>query len=586
MKTKIIRLISLTLALLMILTATACGGSTTASVEIPEMLTKGKFTYAIVYPQKATTELTDAVKDFRINVRKNLSCAATLSKDVLDYDAQTYELLVGETNRPETADAKKILKENRKNSANDFIVKATGYKIVIYAFSDDVTQKALEWFLETFCKDEKSWENLYNGYEFIYQKKFDEKKHNIAGVELSKFRIVTPFNCAMVAYKPCKEMTDFYFAQTGVKMELVNDLKAETDYEILIGNTNRKESQVDLAGKDYTIRVVGKKLVINAKDDATLAIAVKVFYNDFVNSAKEDKIFSYTKDHNVTEMATFTDSDYKLVWSLDFNSKADYKGWTIRGKSVNEKQSVLGTDFIWYSGEDFDKYTTVKDGIWTLPYWCDKTTRNFYAPSAQNKKVQFRYGLWEARYKQADSPATLSWWFGTVQQLKWQPRIEIDALENFGYNDYFRSNVHRWWDIYNADGSVDASGGHTSIDGTKWSEDRIFNVKEGEPLLDDEFYVLSMEWTPDFMSFAANGDVFYTYDIKSEFQNRGPEVLREVILQPIFGGRLGSSVYGNVRWSEDMIDNIYETKIDYMRIYQRSDFEKSFFTTNGEEEKF
>ena len=81
--------------------------------------------------------------------------------------------------------------------------------------------------------------------------------------------------------------------------KFIDDSKTATEYEILVGNTNRPESSAVLDGlNDYgwAVRVIGNKIVINAKNLQFLSDAVEYFARTYVGS--EEKLgINHISDH-------------------------------------------------------------------------------------------------------------------------------------------------------------------------------------------------------------------------------------------------------------------------------------------------
>ena len=74
--------------------------------------------------------------------------------------------------------------------------------------------------------------------------------------------------------------------KTGVSLQIANDNKGDpTEFEILVGETNRQESKdvyANLKEKEFVIKWVGKKLVIAGDGDMFLGRAYTYFINNFV----------------------------------------------------------------------------------------------------------------------------------------------------------------------------------------------------------------------------------------------------------------------------------------------------------------
>ena len=90
----------------------------------------------------------------------------------------------------------------------------------------------------------------------------------IAGGEESVYSVVYPAHWEDYEMNAASDLKYAFSASYSSFPKLIDDSKPESEYEILIGNTNRPESSAVLEGlNDYgwVVRVMGNKIVINAK---------------------------------------------------------------------------------------------------------------------------------------------------------------------------------------------------------------------------------------------------------------------------------------------------------------------------------
>ena len=76
------------------------------------------------------------------------------------------------------------------------------------------------------------------------------------------------------ARKSAVDLQDYFKTAADVTLQIVTDATAATEKEILIGKTNRKESNKDLPESDLQVSVVGSKVVIDGGHDVTVDSAV------------------------------------------------------------------------------------------------------------------------------------------------------------------------------------------------------------------------------------------------------------------------------------------------------------------------
>ena len=173
MKTRRIRLLIILLCATLCLSMFACGKgeavettaeshtaatTTETAVEttVPEptdlsLLTEeGKAQYRIIRPEKGSDTEVNAGIELNKALKKLTGATFTLNSDFLmpkeslDDVAEVYEILIGATNRPESGQAKEGL------AANEYVIRATEYKIVVTGGSDAATYQAMQAFLAMF----------------------------------------------------------------------------------------------------------------------------------------------------------------------------------------------------------------------------------------------------------------------------------------------------------------------------------------------------------------------------------------------------------------------------------------------------
>lgn len=96
---------------------------------------------------------------------------------------------------------------------------------------------------------------------------------------------------------------------TGVTVPVVTDEEAESDYEILVGNTNRKESKTvtdKIGAQDvYRIEVIGTKLVLNSTEPTRINFAIRELeyvagINDKITAKKGELSFPLAFVRSIT----------------------------------------------------------------------------------------------------------------------------------------------------------------------------------------------------------------------------------------------------------------------------------------------
>ncbi|MBQ8383522.1 MAG: hypothetical protein IJX47_09990 [Clostridia bacterium] len=150
----------------------ACGNKTdapadtTASTEAPAqdlvVTENGATEYKIVRGQRTSDGVKSVAIDLRTAMIDALGAAPTLSDDFVMDDAaltaDTPEILIGETNRPDSIALQATLPEG-----NSYAIAVKGSRIVIVATNEAVLSEAVDYFIETYVKTAEGGKLMLKG---------------------------------------------------------------------------------------------------------------------------------------------------------------------------------------------------------------------------------------------------------------------------------------------------------------------------------------------------------------------------------------------------------------------------------------
>ena len=116
----------------------------------------------------------------------------------------------------------------------------------------------------------------------------------------------------------------------GVTLKRVTDKTAASDYEIIIGITNRYTPSPALAEKEYIICTKGKSVVITAGCDRALAVAAERFVNEYIKKdANGKKIYGSYSSVVKVKIKKFADNSLKKgVMKATFITVNSWNEWT------------------------------------------------------------------------------------------------------------------------------------------------------------------------------------------------------------------------------------------------------------------
>ena len=227
--------------------------------------------YVVVRPELCS----DTVKDAAVEIKNALAEATggkiSVKEDFLYGTMQPaqYEILVGVTNREESVKAADKIKYN------DYTVTIDGDKLVICAYTDEKLLEAVEYAKGLIAKLTITDEDKLT---VRAEYKFDTV--TIGGIALDDYTIVISKKASDIIKAAASALQNGILEASGVYLPIKNENTAETDKEILIGDTARAASQaVDSAALGtygYSIKVDGSKIVIKTNDmDFTLMQTIK-----------------------------------------------------------------------------------------------------------------------------------------------------------------------------------------------------------------------------------------------------------------------------------------------------------------------
>lgn len=591
---KIKNIICLIVCFCMILTVLcSCSGGQAAS--IPAHIGEdGRFIYSLIRGKDSSTTVEDGVKVIRSAIRENFDCkVSTLKDDVLEEVEGACEILIGDTNRAASAEAKKIVSEARSNNAFDFIVKVIDNQICIQAVNDDMIVVACEWFAQTFCKDLTAWSMLREEYEFLYQPETESNECAVAGMDLGLFTVVKPAEMSYIIGMEVDKFIDGY-KKAGLTLNYIEDIDPAEKYEILIGNTTREESKgVTVEGDNYVIKVVGTKLVVKGGNDLATYRAMK-YLNELVAKTANGEPINWTDGYVINgKYDEKEENTYTLNFFDDFNgSTLDLDVWGDYNYQAGRtaKSCLGGTN--WYAnvlnkstayGKDLPyKSVYVADGNLVMSTY-KLNEKDFVGTYASTfTSMMFKYGVWEVRGKQSLTPGCMSYWLNGAGSQNYVYRdggfvracmTEIDLIETMGSQTWFAANVHRWGN----------DGVHNSMDGVaKYKvagNNKSYNVdveREGGDITEN-FHTYSMYWDDECMKFAFDGKVFVTYDYKQEESVSVHCLLNYINLH----FRMGDATYGRT-WKPEEHPDYVEAYIDNIKVYQTAELNSQMITGPAE----
>ncbi len=296
---------------------TGSEAETTAAVTEPPVLpvsviAGGLTEYIIIRPEKTDTAVITAASTLRSNLSAVTETEIKIqsdwhkASDVVPEKAK--EIVIGMCDRPGTTEILKGLREQ------DFAIVYGNERIYIIGGGSEATVRATEYFynnyVDTEAKSVTVTDNLF------YTDKYDYPLGMVSvdGVKLTEYRVVIPDGCGLYTVSAAQNLTDYFYYNGGLKLDIVKDSEAPSEYEILIGSTNRPESvsasAVTLAADQYILAETGSKIVITG-NSYMVGGGVSEFINNYAAPRGVNVDFDVTNLPKTCTASTFAFKEAK-----------------------------------------------------------------------------------------------------------------------------------------------------------------------------------------------------------------------------------------------------------------------------------
>ena len=252
------------------------GGDAAVSVVICE---NKETQYTIIYPDGSEDDVVSRSKQIAQKIT-DLGGKMRASNDWtrnVEATAANYEILVGNTNRPETLEVMNSI------GYDDYAIRVVGNKIVVTAHVADRLYEAIDYFCANSLKGETVDGKAVVSYVADYQFKGDRQYFINHDNPLEGYRIVSTSDSNMVAN--AKSFAEAIEKEYGIKLEVVTDSTPAVEREIVIGDTNRDICKKYMKADSpftYVVKAEGKTLLIGAKERAANNYVVRTVIADYV----------------------------------------------------------------------------------------------------------------------------------------------------------------------------------------------------------------------------------------------------------------------------------------------------------------
>lgn len=524
------KILALLMCILVVFGLAACGGneedtnsgnassgissvdeSTAINTADVSFVVDGKAVYRIIRPATADQSVFDASADLFKHFKKAMNITP---QNTADDEAQgdNAEILIGNTNRPESAIAKQLLRQKGAHAEN-FMIATVNKAIVIVGLSDEATVEGVKYFKENFAKSA----TVTGGINYVNEISDKFAKIQVgSATDLLDYVIVKPYNnLSYITVLEIEKLQKLFLDKFGYDVKVVKDVDQPTAgaREIIVGSAKREGVEKMIEGDKVSVKIAGDKVYLNGGSTYSVAAAVTEFYNmlnangDVKLADANSKITDYetvaaTLNNKESYVATFRDSFDTEIDLTKWNNYNDYNQFGQNGKWAKRAK------------KDYSNLS-VKDGVFVTQIAEDDEA--YYGSMLTTQfKMAFKYGYFEISQimPKGDAFWTSLWTrpaFAT--SLYW---TEIDVNECFGMSSITRGNCFPWLTSKGQMEGLKVQGGDICWENNYKIE---YNYKDGKRqdyvdgdeswLGGDLFYnyhTYGCEWTYDNISFYIDGE--------------------------------------------------------------------------------
>ena len=220
------------------------------------VVANGKTVYKVIRSDDASDTVMQASLTLRAAINEaygvELGIGTDFEKRGTDPSTRyAYEILVGETNRDESAEAKELIRYQ------DTIIAVMGSRVVISGGSDEAVAEAVDYFIEHYVG---GTELLLDGeLRDICEGQYAKASLTLDGVDISEYTIVYASKYKNAALEVAARIGQ----SCGTFMTVVNDSAEQVEREIVIGSTKHGCEMTGMEYDSFNVAVRGKSIYIS-----------------------------------------------------------------------------------------------------------------------------------------------------------------------------------------------------------------------------------------------------------------------------------------------------------------------------------
>ena len=348
------KLLCLFLALI-ILCFTGChegghGDGTETKDNVPKFVIaskEGGTSYTIIRSDFDTPEAKLAVT-LRNEIRDRIGLTVPIKTDFSDKDVTEYEIVVGVTTREERVDPMSF-----SMGYLDWTIKLVGNRIYIRGGDYEGTKRAVTYFVEHYINEIDATVAIPEQVNLFVRGDYPITQLSINGNDVSKYQIVYPAAANPMVSFAAQELQRCLLYATGTNIPLVKDNNEVTEYELLVGQTNRGTVEADLSGlgdEGCVVMSAGNKIVMTGGENTQHGTLYAVY--EFLRECIGYRFYAST-----TETALSAENidvkNVNLRWTPTFDYRMILWEEVLFNHDLSAKQGISGD---WGVGFESTRY--------------------------------------------------------------------------------------------------------------------------------------------------------------------------------------------------------------------------------------
>lgn len=235
--------------------------------------------YTVIRPEECEKAIIDITSNLRTKLDELTDHRVSIDTDWLkrgsEPDPEKLEILVGNTNRPETTQVLSSI------GYGDFAIQLVGKKLVVAAHTTELLQQAADYLAANLVEVKEDGTVSLTG-NYVYSSGIADLISSPQ--QLAEYTVIFPLSDT-TAKDYAQLISQAAQEQFGVTLNYTSDRATPVEKEILIGSTNRPESAAlgEMTGLDYKLYASGGKIVLGGKTAVSNSLAAEAFVDKFLS---------------------------------------------------------------------------------------------------------------------------------------------------------------------------------------------------------------------------------------------------------------------------------------------------------------